>query len=663
MAYVEGETYIYTTHSAPTDITLSSSVVDQSSGPNAAVGTLTTVDANSASHIYTLAAGAGDTHNDSFAIATNVLNFSSSALTAGTYSVRIQTDDGIGGTFQKAFEITVVDDVAPVITSALTGTGIHGADFSYFITASGDDVTFGATQLPSGLGLTPGTGEISGTPDQAGDFSIQISATDSAGNVVTNSFDLAVAWEPALISLGSLTQDYDGHSRTITVSTIPAELTVSIAYDGSASAPTNADSYQVVASVNDDNYGGAITNTLVVTKAVLTLIASDTNRVYGQANPELSFGYAGFVNGEDSSVLAFQPTIDTTATAASPAGSYPIVITGGSDRNYTVSTTPGSLTVLAALTVSSNAGFYIPGLGSILVDTNSAVSDGGGVNFDGATLSFSIITNATTDDSLAIQSQGNSDGHIGVQEATVTYGGIAFGIYSGGDGTNALMFTFDTNATSVSVTALMRAVTFGTMDASQMTRVLTLVLAYDNITVSAQRLLKLNHSPTATDDAVTAAAGATIYIPFAQLLTNDSDADDDTLTVTITNSLSANGLLLTTNATGITYSATTNLFASDSFTYILDDGHGGQGQAGVTVTFLPMGRIGIVISDVNGAGATLTMAGAPCGSYQILASADLLTWTVINTVIASPTGIIEILDTEAKNNPTRFYRVVEEPMD
>src|SRR6185295_18539906 len=88
------------------------------SSANAAVGTLTTTDADGAdSHTYTLVNGAGDANNASFVIATNFLNVASSNLPAGIYSIRIQTDDGNGGVYAEAFSISVRDDIAPMIIS------------------------------------------------------------------------------------------------------------------------------------------------------------------------------------------------------------------------------------------------------------------------------------------------------------------------------------------------------------------------------------------------------------------------------------------------------------------------------------------------------------------------------------------------------------------
>ncbi|MFD2506683.1 hypothetical protein ACFSS9_19410 [Paenibacillus septentrionalis] len=86
-------------------------------GANAVVGTLTTTDADALdTHTYTLVTGDGSTDNASFTIAGDELQ-ANSQLAAGTYAVRIRTTDNDDGTFEEAFTITVVDDMAPSFTN------------------------------------------------------------------------------------------------------------------------------------------------------------------------------------------------------------------------------------------------------------------------------------------------------------------------------------------------------------------------------------------------------------------------------------------------------------------------------------------------------------------------------------------------------------------
>jgi len=108
--------------------------------------------------------------------------------------------------------------------------------------------------------------------------------------------------------------------------------------------------YDIVAGGGaDDNYDFACNSgALSVTKAPLTATADNRNRTYATTNPPLTISYAGFVNSEDSSVLAPAPTAATVADLASPAGTYPITLSGGSAVNYSLTLVNGTLSVTQA---------------------------------------------------------------------------------------------------------------------------------------------------------------------------------------------------------------------------------------------------------------------------------------------------------------------------
>ena len=96
---------------------------------------------------------------------------------------------------------------------------------------------------------------------------------------------------------------------------------------------------------NDDYVAFSREYTLTVGKAALTITANDCSKVEGEENPELTVSYEGFVNDDDASVLTQQPTVTTETTTASPAGSYPITVSGAEAANYDISYVAGTLTV------------------------------------------------------------------------------------------------------------------------------------------------------------------------------------------------------------------------------------------------------------------------------------------------------------------------------
>jgi T5SS/PEP-CTERM-associated repeat protein len=71
---------------------------------------------------------------------------------------------------------------APVISSATTANAAPGAPFSYQIAATNNPTSFGATNLPAGVTVDNSTGLISGTPANAGVFTVPINANNAAGS-------------------------------------------------------------------------------------------------------------------------------------------------------------------------------------------------------------------------------------------------------------------------------------------------------------------------------------------------------------------------------------------------------------------------------------------------------------------------------------------------
>jgi ribosomal protein L18E len=80
--------------------------------------------------------------------------------------------------------------------------------------------------------------------------------------------------------------------------------------------------------------------TLHISPRPATVTADNKNKNYGDDNPALTATIAGTVNGD-----ALNYTLATTAVKFSPVGNYSITVTLGSNPNYTVTPTNGTLTV------------------------------------------------------------------------------------------------------------------------------------------------------------------------------------------------------------------------------------------------------------------------------------------------------------------------------
>ncbi len=138
-----------------------------------------------------------------------------------------------------------------------------------------------------------------------------------------------------------------------------------------------------VSQAGNSNYQPAadVQQMLTVNQVLLTLTAVNQTKTYGSVNPTLTLNYTGFVNGETAAVLSAQPTVTTTATAASPAGTYPITITAATAPNYNIAYSAGTLTITpATLTITADDQTRVYGLANPVF----TVSYSGFINGDNA---------------------------------------------------------------------------------------------------------------------------------------------------------------------------------------------------------------------------------------------------------------------------------------
>lgn len=97
---------------APSDISLSDSVINENEPINTLIGVFTAYDNDSNDvHVFNLTSGDGDIDNKSFIISDNQLlsNEIFDFETKSNYSIRVKVIDQVDNVFEKQFSITVVD--------------------------------------------------------------------------------------------------------------------------------------------------------------------------------------------------------------------------------------------------------------------------------------------------------------------------------------------------------------------------------------------------------------------------------------------------------------------------------------------------------------------------------------------------------------------------
>jgi hypothetical protein len=156
---------------------------------------------------------------------------------------------------------------------------------------------------------------------------------------------------------------YNGKATAPALLQDPPGLNIELLYSGcegtnyaeSGLAPRNVGSYLLTATVKDEHYCGTLQQRFQITPAPLTVHADNLQRPFGAANPPLTMSFSGFCGGDGLVDLQQQPSLTTSAGPSSPvcAGGYPILLSGGSARNYVYVYRPGVLTITPAALVAS----------------------------------------------------------------------------------------------------------------------------------------------------------------------------------------------------------------------------------------------------------------------------------------------------------------------
>ncbi|MBT8144484.1 MAG: cadherin-like beta sandwich domain-containing protein, partial [Gammaproteobacteria bacterium] len=197
---VDGDTSTATvtitvTNEVPTAIGLSNNQVVEGQASGAVVGSLTTTDADPGdSHVYSLVAGAGDTDNAQFQIAGDQLQTAAvlDAAATPTLSVRIETDDQNGGTFEQAFTITVISTNTNLSALTLTDiTLVPAFDPGVLFYNAIEPITTGTTQVTATLEDPAASFTVNGTPETSGVASnpVSLGTTSTAIDIVVAAED------------------------------------------------------------------------------------------------------------------------------------------------------------------------------------------------------------------------------------------------------------------------------------------------------------------------------------------------------------------------------------------------------------------------------------------------------------------------------------------
>jgi hypothetical protein len=167
---------------------------------------------------------------------------------------------------------------------------------------------------------------------------------DSDYRPSTGTATLTVNKAVATVVLDGLAQTYDGQPKGVTATSNPAGLSLTIAYDGAMTPPTNAGAYAVVATINDPNYQGGASGTLTIAKAtpVITWVPP-TDIVYGTSLGNAQLNASASVPG----TFTYSPASGTVLDPGSWTLRADFTATDG--KNYTTASASVPLNVRYAV--------------------------------------------------------------------------------------------------------------------------------------------------------------------------------------------------------------------------------------------------------------------------------------------------------------------------
>ena len=323
---------------------------------------------------YALVDGAGDNSFFSIDANTGAVRFAATPdyETQSSYEVHVKAVStstlGAGSTKETTQQYTVrlnnLSDNDPIVAQEIADqTATEGTAFSFafdagvFTDADGDALTYTAaladgTDLPDWLSFDADTRSFSGTPTQSdvGTLSVRVTATDTSGANVTDSFDITVenanpaptvanaiadqtATEDTAFSLDISGVFADADGDTLTYSVAGASwLTLTGTTLSGTPAQSDTGTHSITITADDGN-GGTVTETF-------TLTVENTDN-HGPI----------FTNAHDFSITVAGIKFTYTGTDIDQVDSFPLnvgYVSNAATSQHDISSYPGSIIALTS---------------------------------------------------------------------------------------------------------------------------------------------------------------------------------------------------------------------------------------------------------------------------------------------------------------------------
>ena len=288
------------------------------------------------------------------------------AMNAGTYNVYFRVNGDM-----NHLDSTAVDPIAVTIAKAELTATADDKDVIYGNQAPQYTVTYAGWQGDDDAAVL--TGDIVFACDyndttSVGTYPIVPSGVDAANytiSFVNGTLTVAKAESGCTAPLVYDTLVYNGANQTLIIAGQPMggemqyslDTTVLDCWSNSLPQAKDAGTYNVYYRVkgdknHNDHYYDLIT--VSIAKAALTATADDKNVVYGDAVPEYTVSYSGWMGTDESSVLTGTIAFACTYAPTSNVDEYTITPSGVDAANYIITFVNGKVTVgKAALMITA----------------------------------------------------------------------------------------------------------------------------------------------------------------------------------------------------------------------------------------------------------------------------------------------------------------------
>lgn len=503
-------------------------------------------------------------------------------------------------------------------------------------TYSGSQKFATATTNPAGLsGVTITYNGSTTAPTNVGSYTVSASLNNPNYTAPTVTGTLIISKATVTILLSGLSQTYTGTSRTVTATTAPAGLTVvSITYEGSPTAPINAGSYAIVASLSNPNYQATnATGTLVVSKATPSITwLTPQNISYGIS---LSSTQLNATSGGVAGTFTYSPAAGTLLNVGTHVLSVNFVPTNTANYN-TVNGTTVNITVFkatATISISNLLQQYDGAAKPVTITTNPGglgvitVTYNGSVVVPSAVGSYTVIASLSNGNYTATNATGTlviskGTATLALSNLLQTYDGTTqpVTVTTSPAGLTTVTVTYNgsvtvpTNAGTYTVVASLANANYTASNATG-----TLVIAKATPTVSWATPSAITYGTALSGtqlNAIASIAGTFTYTPVLGAILNAG-----------TNILSVNFTPTDANynsVNGTTVNLVVNKAAATIILGNLAQEYDGNPKT-VTVTTSPVG-LGVITVTYDGSATPPTAAG----TYAVVASLANTNYTATN---------------------------------